>query len=72
LIEAQAVRWLLILSGVIGMTLIAPPIGVVLIMGLAGCGIYRTVRRISRKQQARREAAQAYWTPDRIRRTYYQ
>jgi predicted PurR-regulated permease PerM len=71
LIEAQAVRWLLVVSGVIAMTLIAPPIGVVLIMGLVGCGVYRTARRLRRKRELNRAAAQVYWTPERIQRTYY-
>lgn len=71
MIEAKAVRWLLIISGIIAMTLIAPPIGVVLMLGLAGCGVFRLNRWRARRAAERRAQRQMYWTPDRIRQTYY-
>lgn len=71
MIEANALRWLGIITAIIVMTLVAPPIGVVLIMGLAGCGIFRLNRHRARKAAERRAQAQVYWTPERIRRTYY-
>jgi hypothetical protein len=71
LIEAKALRWLLIVSGVIVATLTFPPIGILLIFGLMGCGIFRMNRWRARRAAERAAYRQMYWKPDTIARRYY-
>jgi hypothetical protein len=61
----------MIIGGIIAMTLIAPPVGILLVFGLMGCGIFRLSRNCAHKAAVKRAQQQVYWTPDRIHRTYY-
>lgn len=71
MIEAKALRWLLIVIGIIVFTITVPPIGVLLILGLFGCFGYRMVRGIRRKAAERAAQRQIYWRHDTITRRYY-
>lgn len=72
MIDANALRWLIIISVIIGFTLAFPPIGVLMMFALAGRQIFKLNRWRARRAAERAAARQVYWTPERIRKTYYE
>ena len=71
MIESKALTWLICISVVIGFTLAFPPLGVLMMFALAGCGIFRWNRWRVRRAAERAAARQVYWKPDTIQRRYY-
>lgn len=72
MIETKALRWLIIISVIIVFTLAFPPIGVLMILALIGCWVFRMNRWRAQRAAERAAYRQAYWKPDTIQRRYYQ
>lgn len=72
MIEAKALRWLIIISVIIVFTIAFPPIGVLMILGLIVCWIFRMNRWRAQRAAERAAQRQVYWHPDTIQRRYYQ
>jgi hypothetical protein len=67
LIDTNALKWLVIIMGIIIMMMVAPPIGVLGIIAVPAWFIHKA----RKKAAARRAVRNQYWSPDRIHRTYY-
>jgi chromate transport protein ChrA len=71
LIDANALRWLLIIIGLAIATLTMPPAGLLGLAGLVLWFIVRMSQRFKARRQARQAAQSVYWTPERIQRRFY-
>ena len=71
MIEGRSLQMFLVVAGVITVTLLCPPFGLLAIAGLTVAWVIRSNRRRKARAAERAARRQVYWDEGRIARRYY-